>query len=182
VKPRKHSPPVSYVFDAEEAAAREAIDALDLVARNVEERYGYVESLISRLPPEEAARFRKAMMKLDDAIEAKDWKRVPVLAGSLARGWQHVTTLVDPISVGEVRTWRTTVEGKRYLVVRDNIDIERGLVRADKGETVVSLEELVRIYVARRERFLDYKAHFPGARVVEAKPSIDWKAGDEVPF
>jgi hypothetical protein len=176
---------VSWVWDAEEAGAREAIDALDRKARDCEQSHGYVESLLQRLPPEDAARFRRAQHALDLAIEAKQWDRVTKLAGALARGWDHVTQLVDPLNEAPTATWRTTVEGRRYLVVRDNLDIEAGLPKADKGETVVSLEELIRVYQARRERFLDYKAQFPGAHVTEVRKSVpqpDWSVGDEVPF
>lgn len=184
MKPRKHSPPVSYAFDEAEAAARDAIDALDRVALDCEQRWGYVESVTRRLPPEDAARFTRARLRLDEAIEAKAWDRVPALAGAVARGWKHVTGLVDPVNEGDCPTWRTTVEGQRYLIVRDSHDIGQGLPKADGEEIVLSLEELIRLFTARRqERLLEIKRTFPGSHVVEVKiPQPDWAGGDEVPF
>lgn len=186
-RPPRHDAVVSPADSIEQAAAMEAVAAVDRVAAELEREWG-----IGRLPTlvdsETAAKFGQRVFQMDEAIFKRDWQAVQEVAPMLAKGWKVLDLLArkaghepgDPAACWSVRS----DAGLCYQIWPDDGAASAAAIAAKGGEIKhIGVQELLRVF----EAFPTVDAlrdAFPGATVTAAKGAgeVDWETGDEVPF
>ena len=160
----------------------------DKAVREMDARYG-TDVLQTLVSPELAARFARVKVALDAAIEAGDDSTAIEKFGSVVRG---LTALEEaalaaghkPLEIA--RWWATRADdGRSYLFTQDEDDA-RVAARQGRWEgfQIWSLPEVIRVLEDKSfESVLKAKGLWPEAAVVKvARPAVDWRQGDEVPF
>jgi hypothetical protein len=169
------------IWREQSEAVSRAIQPLDLVAAEVEGRWGYGR-LARLVAPEMAMKFGSAQDRLNAAIAANDGEEVAKRAAILIRGWRALAEAAEaaghaPLPEG---TWSVQHEGRAFTIVLDRADAD-AVARNDRSpETVVCLHELLAAWSAMRgrETIEAIKTKFPGATVQR----LDEKRGDDLPF
>lgn len=167
-----------------------AVASHDEAVVDVEVRWGSVDRLKAKVPPDLADRLASAQAKLDDAIEAGDADLVARKAAVVAKGlsvleeWcreNGVDPQPNPMIVA------TGYDGRRIGIVKDvgEVKLTRDGGKADGLVEVFSLEEVANIVLSHTTALVSkVKDEFPGAKItaVDTQADFDFNRGDEIPF
>lgn len=169
-----------------------AVQPLDLIAREMEARWG-VDRLPALVSPETAARFGSALAKLNAAIQSGDAKEAVRRVEVMMRGWRaldaEATAAGAQPAPADCWPLRIGNEQRPAWIAKDPAAARA--VRQLKGEAdVYTLEEVGRLLgsVLRPDGLLrEAKRAFPEGRVVavrdKAAPADDGDGmSDEIPF
>ena len=139
--------------------------------------------------PELAARFAGVRLKLEAAREAGDDAEVIRLLGSVVRGYEALDEAATaagrkPLEID--RWWPVRAkDGRGYLFTQNEDDARVAARQPDwRGYQIWSMNEVIRVLEDKSfESVLKAKQLWPEAAVVKvARPAVDWRVGDEVPF
>lgn len=187
-KPPRHDGVVSPADSIEQAAAMEAVAALDRVAAELERQWG-----VGRLPTlvdgETAAKFGERLFQFDDALARRDWQAVREIAPRLAKGWAVLDRLARQaghVTQDTAGTWIVTSDsGTGYQVWPSDAEAGAAAKAAGQGGDVrhIGMPELLRVWEAF-PTVNSIREAFPGATVTAARAAapVDFTNGDEVPF
>ena len=164
-----------------------ATATFDIAAREIESRWGKnrLEGIAS---PDLRQKYETAKDQLAEACHAGDIDLAARKAASLARGLQALEAyaLGQGHKADDVPCWAVSVDRRRYIVVRQTYEV---CAAADRhpGETVVAVEELLRLQLATEEgRFMvAAKDRFPAAMLAHAgspRSKLGEMVDDAVPF
>ena len=173
------------VTNQAEAAIQAAIESLDMVAVEMERKWG-VGRLQRLVSPEMAARFAASRERLNHTIETKDIDAITERVQNHIKGWHAMDAMAtaDGHPVNPAGVWTASVGGLSYSVVYNEADLPKV---AQQDAKAVTLTELLLVYQSVEGDVAPVKAAFPGAKVraIRAKKkerddSIDYW-GDKVP-
>lgn len=185
---RRTSPPDEITnppMTVRESAWQMAVQPFDRRVTEIERKWGSIERLVSMTDPDLAERFGRALFNFNEAIRLGVPETVSQKASVLLRGIEAAekNALDRGAEPNDEDVWSVNVDGTVHVVCHRTRDVSV-TARRFPDSRVWSLEELIR--AAQHEPlgvFADaVKAHFPGAVMAEAKPPLDWKRGDELPF
>lgn len=182
VQPEKAPHPFQVTpFEAARAMHDKAVVMMDA-------RWGtdVVQTLVG---PELAAKFARVQQRMNAAIEAGDDDAAIQAFGSVVRGYQaldEAATAAGHKPLEIARWWATRADdGRRYLFTQTADDARVAARQARwEGFQIWSLPEVIRVLEDKSfESVLKAKELWPEAAVVSvAKPPVEWRQGDEVPF
>jgi len=166
-----------------------AIESMDQVAREMEQRWGY-GTLERAASPDLAAKFEMARENLRLACEGDDPNVVIQKAENLAKGWRVLEkrAIEKGLKPIDERIWlHVADDGRRYAFVND-IGIASQVTEKFDCR-VYSLDEVTRIiqnYEIDATIVSAVKDTFPGAEITQIKKPEKQKTGDffddEIPF
>ena len=174
---------VPKMYEEEEKAAviRASLNSVDKVARDMEQRWG-IGKLEELADPALATRFEQARQNLNHALGQESISEVVAKAEDMIRGWKIIEKKV--LEAGHKpeceRVWHmVNDEGKKYAFVNDSSDH----VHFDKDITVISMEEVLRVFEAHYEEvYGEVKKHFPGAEIMKITNKEKDNLDDKLPF
>lgn len=171
-----------------EIAAAYACLPFDRAARAMEEKWG-VERLPALVAPELAARFGKAMARLNAAIDKADADEVAGAVGICTRGLAAMDAAA--VAAGHApmppEVWQCEVDGKPAAILRD-FDQWPSVQKALPGVRLYSLREVTNALAAYGNSVGAVKDIFAGAEAVAVKPApfkrsaIAEDLEDEIPY
>ena len=174
------------VTNQAEAAIQAAMESLDMVAVEMERKWG-VGRLQRLVSPEMAARFAASRERLNHTIETKDLDAINERVQNHIKGWRALDAMAtaEGHPVNPAGVWTASVGGLPYTVVYNEADLPKV---AQQDAKAVTLTELLLAYQSVEGDVAPVKAAFPGAKVraIRAKKkkeidnSIDYW-GDEIP-
>ncbi len=168
-------------FEAAKAMHDKAVLTMDA-------RWG-TDVLPTLVSPELAAKFARVQQRMNAAIEAGDDDAAIAAFGSVVRGLtalDEAATAAGHKPLEIARWWATRAEDGRGYLFTQNEDDARVAARQGRWEgfQIWSLPEVIRVLEDKSfESVLKAKQLWPEAAVVKvARPAVDWRQGDEVPF
>jgi hypothetical protein len=176
------------IADATDEAIYHALRPLDLVAVEMENRWG-VDRLPGLVDPDTAAKFGRAKARLDAAIDSRDPNAVAKRAGVMIRAWRSLDAEATEAGAKQVskklRILRDD-EGKSFGIAVDEATATAAVRSGDYPDTSIwSLNEVVRVLGAHEMELANaVKETFPGA-TLGAVGAVRIERGpldDEIPF
>ena len=184
-KPDRITNPAS-ISSVEDEAIYHALRPLDLVAAEIENRWG-VDRLAGLVDPDTAAKFGRAKARLDAAVNSRDPDAVAKRAGVMIRAWRFLAAEADeagakPVSK-KLRILRDD-EGRAFGIAVDQATATAAVRSGDYPDTSIwSLPEVVRVLGAHEMALANAaKEVFPGATVAAVRPVQRGSLDDELPF
>ena len=167
-----------------------ALERLDEVATGYEKKWG-VDRLIRLVDQGLAERFQEQLELLNSALERHAVLDVISHADALARGWAALDAAAESQGSPQIdaTAWEviTTPAGRKIAFVSD-MRAYKALKRDDWE--IWSAEEVGRI-IDKFHGEIDWDASeavrqtkrlWPGAEIINVRPEMDWKHGDELAF
>lgn len=163
-----------------------AIERLDEVAHQAERRWG-IDRLPKLVPVDLAERFYRQKAKLDDAILGGSPADQEYEAGRMVNAWMALGAAAEAAGAAPASGRYMTAkfaDGRLCVVVEDLEAMQVYRQQHDGvGAAVWTVDEIAKVLegfdLVNRTKHL-----FEGAVVddVRARPSFDWKRGDELPM
>ena len=166
-----------------EYAIRAILDGLDLVATEMERKWG-VGRLRLLVSDYLRAKFDAQKDKLDAAIDTNREQYVRAQAEGMKRAWAALDKAAAEAGAKSLspEVWECVLpsSGEVIAIVRTEAEAHH----VCRECRVFTLEEVGRLIDGLPEAVLEAKRVFPGAAVigVARKPPMDWEKGDDLPF
>jgi len=142
--------PLQYVEQEEnnQRVISAALDALDTVTREMDQRWG-IDQLPKLVDPDTSAKFERARQNLEYAIVSKDVNLVVLKANNLLKGWRMLNRIAS--ENGELTLdqdspviwYHRGPNHEKYAIVKDPKDLTK--VKSSACDRVYCLDEICRI-------------------------------------
>lgn len=166
-------------MNPEETEINRLIEKLDQVAVGYEAKWG-VYRLESLAEPPLSEKWDKQIEKINLAIQSRDVNSLRGLIEGAEKGYKLLedNALAKGEKPSEGQFWEVRHGSKIYRIVKTMNDARSQQKPENQGVTILTIEEVVRIYETRHEAAFGERAKVS----LNDDKGFNWSKGDEIPF
>lgn len=155
------------ITDAEHAQVKQALHDLDTLAQAMERKWG-IGRLELAVPVALREKFRRQLVKLDEALSGKDAQEQLTQIGGMSRAWQALDAkaAAEGVEPAPPEWWEVRLEdGSVAVLIRDSHEWPRVQQMASLRRLAVFTGDEIGRLLTAYEGIVKAKLEFPGAVV-----------------